>query len=57
MSAVTKAMLPVVDKTQYVVEEAVSSGRNDVLLITGRCKRSIEDHAGRPVKLWPGSRV
>ena len=42
--ATPKEMLPVVDKPaiQYVVEEAVSAGLNDVLLITGRSKRSIE---------------
>src|SRR6267142_1592044 len=44
--ATPKEMLPVVDKPaiQYVVEEAVAAGLNDVLLITGRSKRSIEDH-------------
>ena len=46
-------MLPVVDKPaiQYVVEEAVSAGLNDVLLITGRSKRSIEDHFDRAYEL------
>jgi len=41
-----KEMLPVVDKPviQYVVEEAVSSGIDDILIITGRGKRAIEDH-------------
>lgn len=41
-----KEMLPVVDKPviQYVVEEAVLSGIEDVLIITGRSKRAIEDH-------------
>jgi UTP--glucose-1-phosphate uridylyltransferase len=41
-----KEMLPVVDKPviQYVVEEAVSSGIEDILIITGRGKRAIEDH-------------
>ncbi len=41
-----KEMLPVVDKPaiQYVVEEAVSAGLDDVLMITGRSKRSLEDH-------------
>jgi UTP--glucose-1-phosphate uridylyltransferase len=39
-------MLPVVDKPviQYVVEEAISSGIEDILIITGRGKRAIEDH-------------
>src|SRR6516165_1242847 len=51
--ATPKEMLPVVDKPaiQYVVEEAVSSGLNDVLLITGRSKRSIEDHFDRAYEL------
>jgi UTP--glucose-1-phosphate uridylyltransferase len=42
-------MLPVVDKPaiQYVVEEAVSVGLNDVLMITGRNKRALEDHFDR----------
>ncbi len=41
-----KEMLPLVDKPliQYVVEEAVASGIQEVVLITGRGKRSIEDH-------------
>ncbi len=43
-----KEMLPVVDRPviQYVVEEAVASGADDILIITGRGKRSIEDHFG-----------
>ena len=51
--ATPKEMLPVVDKPaiQYVVEEAVSSGLNDVLLITGRSKRSIEDHFDQAYEL------
>jgi len=41
-----KEMLPLVDKPliQYVVEEAVASGIEEVVLVTGRGKRSIEDH-------------
>lgn len=41
-----KEMLPVVDKPaiQYVVEEAVSAGIDDVLMITGRSKRTLADH-------------
>ena len=41
-----KEMLPVVDKPaiQYVVEEATAAGLDDVLFITGRSKRSLEDH-------------
>ncbi len=44
--ATPKEMLPVVDKPaiQYVVEEAASAGLDDVLMITGRHKRAIEDH-------------
>ena len=41
-----KEMLPVVDRPiiQYVVEEAVASGANDILIVTGRGKRALEDH-------------
>jgi len=41
-----KEMLPVVDKPaiQYVVEEAVAAGLEDILMITGRSKRSLADH-------------
>ena len=48
-----KEMLPVLDKPaiQYVVEEAVRSGITDILIITGRGKRSIEDHFDRSVEL------
>jgi UTP--glucose-1-phosphate uridylyltransferase len=44
-----KEMLPVVDKPviQYVVEEAISSGIQDILIITGKGKRAIEDHFGK----------
>jgi UTP--glucose-1-phosphate uridylyltransferase len=44
-----KEMLPVVDKPviQYVVEEAVQSGIDDIIIITGRNKRAIEDHFDR----------
>ncbi|MGO4856175.1 UTP--glucose-1-phosphate uridylyltransferase GalU [Arthrobacter sp. 2MCAF14] len=47
--AMPKEMLPVVDKPaiQYVVEEAVSVGLNDILMITGRNKRALEDHFDR----------
>jgi UTP--glucose-1-phosphate uridylyltransferase len=47
--AMPKEMLPVVDKPaiQYVVEEAVRAGINDVLVITGRNKRPLEDHFDR----------
>ena len=48
-----KEMLPVVDKPaiQYVVEEAVRSGIDDILIITGRDKRSVEDHFDRRMEL------
>ena len=48
-----KEMLPIVDKPsiQYVVEEAVRAGLTDVLLITGRGKRAIEDHFDRNFEL------
>jgi UTP--glucose-1-phosphate uridylyltransferase len=48
-----KEMLPVVDKPsiQYVVEEAVAAGLTDILVITGRGKRAIEDHFDRNVEL------
>jgi len=48
-----KEMLPVVDKPaiQYVVEEAAASGVDDILIITGRGKRAIEDHFDRALEL------
>lgn len=48
-----KEMLPVVDKPaiQYVVEEAVAAGIDDVLFITGRNKRALEDHFDRNLEL------
>jgi UTP--glucose-1-phosphate uridylyltransferase len=48
-----KEMLPVVDKPviQYVVEEAVAGGVTDILIVTGRGKRAIEDHFDRSVEL------
>lgn len=48
-----KEMLPVVHKPtiQYVVEEAVAAGIDDILIITGRGKRSIEDHFDRSIEL------
>ncbi len=51
--ATPKEMLPVVDKPaiQYVVEEAASAGLEDVLLITGRNKRALEDHFDRNYEL------
>ena len=51
--ATPKEMLPVVDKPgiQYVVEEAVAAGITDILIITGRSKRTIEDHFDRSLEL------
>ncbi|MFD3455754.1 UTP--glucose-1-phosphate uridylyltransferase [Streptomyces sp. NPDC058691] len=51
--ATPKEMLPLVDKPaiQYVVEEAASAGLSDVLLITGRNKRALEDHFDRAHEL------
>jgi UTP--glucose-1-phosphate uridylyltransferase len=51
--ATPKEMLPVVDKPaiQYVVEEAVAAGLSDVLMITGRNKRALEDHFDRNYEL------
>jgi UTP--glucose-1-phosphate uridylyltransferase len=51
--AVPKEMLPLVDKPaiQYVIEEAVSVGITDILIVTGRGKRDIEDHFDRSVEL------
>ncbi|MGH9307166.1 MAG: UTP--glucose-1-phosphate uridylyltransferase GalU [Acidimicrobiales bacterium] len=48
-----KEMLPLVDKPaiQYVVEEAAGAGLNDVLIVTGRGKRSLEDHFDRSFEL------
>ena len=48
--AMPKEMLPIVDKPviQYVVEEAVSSGIEDIVIVTGSSKRAIEDHFDMP---------
>jgi UTP--glucose-1-phosphate uridylyltransferase len=48
-----KEMLPVVDKPviQYVVEEAVSAGVSEILMVTGRGKRALEDHFDHSVEL------
>ncbi|MDR3562959.1 MAG: UTP--glucose-1-phosphate uridylyltransferase GalU [Negativicutes bacterium] len=48
-----KEMLPIVDKPaiQYIIEEAIQSGIEDILIITGRNKRAIEDHFDRAVEL------
>lgn len=51
--AMPKEMLPVVDKPviQYVVEEAVRAGLSDILMITGRNKRALENHFDRVTEL------
>ncbi|OGK34311.1 UTP--glucose-1-phosphate uridylyltransferase [Candidatus Roizmanbacteria bacterium RIFCSPLOWO2_01_FULL_38_12] len=51
--AMPKEMLPIVDKPviQYVVEEAVSAGLQDIVLVTGWHKRAIEDHFDYPYEL------
>ncbi len=48
-----KEMLPIVDKPtiQYIVEEAVNSGIEDIIIVTGRSKRSIEDHFDKSYEL------
>ncbi|MCD5406607.1 MAG: UTP--glucose-1-phosphate uridylyltransferase GalU [Desulfotomaculum sp.] len=48
-----KEMLPIVDKPtiQYIVEEAVASGIEDILIVTGRNKRAIEDHFDKSFEL------
>lgn len=48
-----KEMLPIVDKPtlQYIIEEAVDSGIEEILVITGRNKKSIEDHFDKSVEL------
>lgn len=48
-----KEMLPIVDKPaiQYIIEEAMQSGIEEILIITGRNKRAIEDHFDRAIEL------
>ncbi|MBP1156106.1 MULTISPECIES: UTP--glucose-1-phosphate uridylyltransferase GalU [unclassified Paenibacillus] len=48
-----KEMLPIVDKPaiQYIVEEAMASGIEDIMIVTGRNKRAIEDHFDRSIEL------
>ncbi|OPY56446.1 MAG: UTP--glucose-1-phosphate uridylyltransferase [Pelotomaculum sp. PtaU1.Bin035] len=48
-----KEMLPIVDKPtiQYIVEEAIESGIEDILIVTGRNKRAIEDHFDKSLEL------
>lgn len=51
--AIAKEMLPIVDKPtiQFIVEEAIASGIEDILVITGKGKRPIEDHFDSNVAL------
>lgn len=48
-----KEMLPIVDKPtiQYIIEEAATAGVEDIIVVTGRNKRSIEDHFDRSIEL------
>ena len=48
-----KEMLPIVDKPtlQYIIEEAINSGIEEILIITGRNKKSMEDHFDKSVEL------
>ncbi|MCT4585598.1 MAG: UTP--glucose-1-phosphate uridylyltransferase GalU [Peptostreptococcaceae bacterium] len=48
-----KEMIPIVDKPtlQYIVEEAIEAGIEDILIVTGRHKRSIEDHFDKSIEL------
>jgi UTP--glucose-1-phosphate uridylyltransferase len=51
--AMPKEMLPIVDKPtiQYIIEEAANSGIEDIIIVTGKGKRAIEDHFDRSVEL------
>lgn len=51
--AMPKEMLPIVDKPtiQYIIEEAIASGIEEILIITGKNKRAIEDHFDRSKEL------
>lgn len=51
--ATPKEMLPIIDKPtiQYIVEEALAAGIEDILVITGRSKRAIEDHFDCSIEL------
>ena len=48
-----KEMLPIVDKPtiQYIIEEAVASGIEDIIIISGRGKQTIENHFDRSIEL------
>jgi len=51
--AMPKEMLPIVDKPtiQYIVEEAIESGIEDIIIVTGKGKRAIEDHFDNSMEL------
>lgn len=51
--AMPKEMLPIVDKPtiQYIIEEAVESGIEDIIIVTGKGKRAIEDHFDNSLEL------
>ena len=51
-------MLPVVDKPliQYAVEEAINAGITEMIFVTGRSKRAIEDHFDKSYEIEAGSR-
>lgn len=51
--AMPKEMLPIVDKPtiQYIVEEAIESGIEDIIIVTGKGKRAIEDHFDNSIEL------
>lgn len=51
--AMPKEMLPIVDKPtiQYIVEEAIASGIEDIIIVTGKSKRAIEDHFDNAIEI------
>ena len=51
--ACPKEMLPIVDKPtiQYIIEEAIASGIEDIIIVTGKTKRAIEDHFDKNFEL------
>ena len=51
--SVPKEMLPIIDKPtiEYIIEEAVAAGIEDIIIITGKGKRAIEDHFDRALEL------
>ena len=57
--AIPKEMLPIVDKPaiQYIVEEAIDSGIEDIIIISGRNKRAIEDHFDKSYELEEGETI